>query len=299
MTPFILNVSIAVPIEAETEVAALVERVFRRPPVLYTDEDTAITTVGVYLTDPKAWTPFRHQRLRAGLDRLRRGGLSGRRPRIRTRQLRVEDWAESWKRHFRPFEIGRALLVKPTWHRRAARPGQAVVELDPGLSFGTGQHPTTRFCLEQIVACRASTAHPSLVDIGTGSGILAIAAVKLGYAPVEAFDFDPAAVRTARTNARLNGVHRALLPVRRDLRQLPLQPARRFSVVCANLLDDLLRAERGRICRRLEPGGRLVLAGILDRQFAAVRAVYEAAGLRLAAEKTVGEWHSGAFRNRE
>jgi ribosomal protein L11 methyltransferase len=295
MKPFLLNIAFAVPIEAEVEVAALFERVFGVAPVLYTDEETLVTDVGVYLTDPGAWTSTRQQQLDAGLARLRQTGLPLGRRRLRVRRLRNEDWAESWKRHFRPFEVGAALLVKPTWSRRTPRAGQAVVFIDPGLSFGTGQHPTTRFCLEQIVAARRSSSAPSLLDVGTGSGILAIAALQLGYRPVAAFDFDPAAVRVARANARLNNVGAALRPVRQDLRRLPREPGRRYTVVCANLLDDLLRAERDRIVARLAPRGRLVLAGILDRQFPAVRAAYESAGLRLVADKAAGEWRSGAF----
>src|SRR5439155_23112501 len=116
---------------------------------------------------------------------------------------------------------GLALLLKPSWSRCRARRGQAVVVLDPGLSFGTGQHPTTRFCLEQIVARRTQDRGQSFLDMGTGSGILAIAAAKLGYHPVAAFDVDAHAVRIARANARKNGVADTLHPRRQDLRQLP------------------------------------------------------------------------------
>ena len=139
--------------------------------------------------------------------------------------MRREDWAESWKRHFKPIEIGDALLVKPSWSKRRPRKNQAVVILDPGLSFGTGQHPTTAFCLREIVRLKLAkergrlarefktrhhadepSALQSFLDIGTGSGILAIAAAKLGYQPVHAFDFDAEAVRIARANARANRV---------------------------------------------------------------------------------------------
>jgi ribosomal protein L11 methyltransferase len=173
--------------------------------------------------------------------------------------------------------------------------GQAVVVLDPGLSFGTGQHPTTRFCLEQLVAARKEGNIQSFLDIGTGSGILAIAAAKLGYQPIEAFDFDLDAVRIAQGNARQNGVLREVHLTRKDLTRLPPGSRRQFNIICANLVYDLLLTEQRRILGRLKPGGTLVMAGILSCQFRAVRRVYESAGLKLKARQTENEWESGAF----
>jgi ribosomal protein L11 methyltransferase len=163
------------------------------------------------------------------------------------------------------------------------------------LSFGTGQHPTTGFCLEQIVANRKADKEQSLLDIGTGSGILAIAAVKLGYRPVEAYDADPDAVRVARANARQNGVARRLAIAQRDLTREPLRSVQKFDIVCANLILDLLLSERARIVNRLRPGGALVLAGLLRTQFPAVARAYERLGLRLKADRRQNEWQSGVF----
>ena len=117
---------------------------------------------------------------------------------VRIARIKREDWAESWKKHFKAFEVGRSLLVKPSWIKRLPRAGQAVVVLDPGLSFGTGQHPTTAFCLSEIVRGEKKETSRSFLDIGTGSGILAIAAAKLNFRPVRAFDFDPASVAESR-----------------------------------------------------------------------------------------------------
>jgi ribosomal protein L11 methyltransferase len=207
----------------------------------------------------------------------------------------LEDWAESWKRHFKPLAIGDVLLIKPSWSRRRPRPGQAVVVLDPGLSFGTGQHPTTAFCLAQLAAGHESGRKLSFLDVGTGSGILAIAAAKLGFAPVHALDNDPAAVRIAKENARLNGVAAAVQIRRADLTRLPRQSPRRYDLICANLLAELLVSQAPRILARLSPGGRLVLAGILAAEFGAVRSAYERAGLRLIATQTDKEWQSAVF----
>jgi ribosomal protein L11 methyltransferase len=192
-------------------------------------------------------------------------------------------------------EFGRALLVKPSWIRRRPRAGQQVVVLDPGLSFGTGQHPTTGYCLEQIIAGRKPGAAQSLLDIGTGSGILAIAAVKLGYRPVMAYDADASAVRVARANARQNGVARRLEIAQRDLTREPLRSVQKFDIVCANLTFDLLCSEGSRIVNRLRPCGTLVLAGILRAQFPAVVRAYGRLGLRLKSSRRQNEWESGVF----
>jgi ribosomal protein L11 methyltransferase len=135
----------------------------------------------------------------------------------------------------------------------------------------------------------------SLLDIGTGSGILAIAAAKLGYHPVHAFDTDPAAVRVAKANALRNRVEKRLRIFRQDLTRLPLQGIVKFDVVCANLICELLISQSKRILNRLQPNGTLILAGILKTQLAPVRQVYAAAGLKMIATRTENEWRSGAF----
>ena len=131
--------------------------------------------------------------------------------------------------------------------------------------------------------------------MGMGSGILAIAAAKLGYSPVVAFDFDPEAVRVARANARANGVRKKLRMARADVTKLPVRPARRYDLICANLISTLLISERRRIVAQLNGGGTLVLAGILKLEFAEVQKVFEELGLKLAARKAENEWCSGSF----
>jgi ribosomal protein L11 methyltransferase len=148
------------------------------------------------------------------------------------------------------------------------------------------------------VACRPEVEPRSLLDIGCGSGILAIAAAKLGYAPVEAFDLDPDAVRVAKENALLNGVVDRIGLARQDLLRLPVRPLRRCDVVCANLLADLLEAQVVRITNRVAPKGTLVLAGVLAAEFDGIREVYAKLGWRLVADRHVKEWRSGAFRRR-
>jgi ribosomal protein L11 methyltransferase len=317
-------VSVVTTPEAEDAVAELLGAVFRQPVSIYFNLETGTSTVAVYLQQKPILPRKIRETILEGLKRINRCGLKTGIGKVTIAKMRREDWAESWKRHFQPIEIkfqsrrdelresltlhgksgrrrtppseGRSLLIKPSWSKRRPRKNQAVVVLDPGLSFGTGQHPTTAFCLRELARCGKKEACWSFLDIGTGSGILAIAAAKLGYAPVHAFDFDPDAVRIARANARANGVHNQLRIVRRDVTKLPVQPVRQYDLICANLISTLLIAERRRIVAQLKRGGRLVLAGILKSEFLAVQKVFEKLGLKPAASKTEKEWRSGSFR---
>lgn len=290
----IWKISVATTAEAEDAVTELLSRSFAVPASSYTDAETQKPAVAVFCEHRPPELEAKYKALRAGLQRIRSCGLDIGSARIRIQNIRRQDWAESWKRHFKPIEIGKALLLKPSWSKRRQSAGQAVVILDPGLSFGTGQHPTTEFCLRALVRSRGDSR--SLLDIGTGSGILAIAAAKVGYAPVCAFDFDPEAVRVARANALANGVSSKIRITRADVTKLPDQLRRRYDVVCANLIFALLITKRRTIAALVKRGGLLVLAGILKTEFRQVQTAYESLGLRLVASKAEKEWRSGSFR---
>ena len=284
------KISVSIAAESEDAVTALMAAIFEQPAAVYADLERRRVVAFVFV---EAVLPCPLREFREGIKAIRRAGLEIGSGRITVRPIRRENWAESWKRHFKPLAIHRKLLVLPSWSKRRSKPGQAVVVLDPGLSFGTGQHTTTAFCLEQIVSRRIDLRQQSLLDVGCGSGILSIAAAKVGYSPVVGFDFDPDAVRVARENAEAN--HVCIDVSLKDLTKLPLQSDRQFDVVCANLIYDLLIGERRRILGRLRAGGTLVLAGILKEQFPKVQRTYEAGGLRLVVARTAREWRSGAF----
>src|SRR6266536_1438785 len=260
----------------------MLEEYFGQAPVSYSDADSQTAAVSVYFRKLPQPEGALRARLRSGLKRMQNCGLNVGAANVRWLRVRRLDWVESWKKHFQPLEICRALLVKPSWSRRRPRAGQAVMVLDPGLSFGTGQHPTTAFCLEQLTARRASGQPQSFLDIGTGSGILAIAAAKLGYEPVQAFDFDPAAVRVARANAIQNRVAKRVRIFRQDLILLPIRGGAKHDVICANLTSELLVQQAKRIVRRLRPTGTIILAGILNVQFVEVHRTYGGTGQRMA-----------------
>lgn len=293
----IFQISVKANPETEDALTEALSTLFGQPASSYTHAQTGACTVMVHLDpgptglDAKTLSKM----TRAILDNLRNAGLPVGAGRVSVKRLRKEDWAESWKRHFHPLDIEGKLLVKPDWSRRKPRKNQALVVLNPGLSFGTGQHPTTGFCLRQIVVCRHPGRNQSLLDAGTGSGILAIAAVKLGYSPVKAFDYDPESIRVAAENATANGVLDRIDLSRADVTRIPLRTRERYDVVCANLLTNLLIAELPRLMARMAPGGRLVLAGILRREFHEVQQACEQAGLKLVASRAEKEWRSGAF----
>lgn len=295
MSKLLRSISITTSLSAEDAVGVLLELEQGQTPSSYADALTRLSTVSVYGEIETRDVAGIKRRLREGLQVLAADGIDVAPARIQVKKVPARDWSESWKRHFKPLDLGPRLLVKPTWSRRVPKKTQALVVLDPGLSFGTGQHATTRFCLEQLVALRDPQSVQSMLDVGTGSGILAIAAVKLGYQPVNAFDFDADCVRVANENTELNGVAAVLSVTHDDITQVPKKPKQRYSVVCANLIYDLLIAERDRLLARVTPGGSLVLAGILETQFGMVRKAFEEAGWKLVAATTDKEWRSGTF----
>jgi ribosomal protein L11 methyltransferase len=188
--------------------------------------------------------------------------VAGRRVHVRGEDV-PDDWAERWKRFHVPVLIGGRLYVRPPWEQPAIRPGVAEIVIDPAQAFGTGAHPTTRLCLELLLELEP---HGSLADLGCGSGVLAIAAAKLGFAPVAAFDSDQGAIDATRANMRDNAV--ALDRVERwDLRR----DAPPFAgTVVANLMRPLLLE----IAPRLERPDALILSGLLEHELDEVAAAF-------------------------
>jgi len=288
------RITVKVPTEAEDAVVELFTRHFGDAASSYVDFETNFATITVYFEKKPRISPTQRAELTAGFKRIRECGLEIGRPKLSVRKLPRQDWAESWKRHFHPIEIGSALLIKPSWSRKRPLKGQPAIILDPGLSFGTGQHPTTAFCLRELVARRNPGTEQAFLDIGTGSGILAIAAARLGYWPADAFDFDPEAIRVALANAKRNRVLNKIRFFEQDVTKFS-RVGPKYSVICANLISNLLISARDRILARLAPVGVVIVAGILKMEFNSVRRAYEEAGLRLIASKVQNEWQSGSF----
>jgi ribosomal protein L11 methyltransferase len=200
------------------------------------------------------------------------------------RWVEEEDWAHAWKRFFRPLRVGRRFVIRPTWEEWEAGPEDLVISIDPGMAFGTGAHPTTQLCLELIE--EGVTAAESVLDVGTGSGILAIAAASLGAAPIAAVDIDPVAIAAARENVRANPCAAGIL-----LAVSAADAVRGgYAWVFANLIAEVLCADAALLASRVATGGALLAAGIVAERAADVRAALEAAGLRIETERRREEW---------
>lgn len=203
--------------------------------------------------------------------------------------LPAADWSEAWKRFFHVEKITGRITICPSWEPYSPRKDEAVITLDPGMSFGTGKHPTTRACLEFLDILAEGDLTRPVLDMGCGSGILSIAAKKLGFSHVRGFDYDADAVAVAKENAALNGVS---IPYEtRDLANNLDQGA----VVLANILGPVLITYAAEVACAVLPGGALVASGILDTLYPEVKAAFERYGLQEARSRLIGEWRSGLF----
>lgn len=204
-------------------------------------------------------------------------------PEAEIRPLAEANWAEAWKAHYTPQRIGR-FLVLPSWEEEKSDPDAIVIRLDPGMAFGTGQHPTTRLCLEALGD--RMEAGDRVLDVGTGSGILAIGAALLGAGHVRGVDIDPRAAETAAANAEENGVEieavAGSLPP--TTREAP------YDLVLANILAPTIRVLASALAAQTRPGGTLIASGILEDQADEVSSSLETAGFGPSELRRDGDW---------
>ncbi|MFQ5861402.1 MAG: 50S ribosomal protein L11 methyltransferase, partial [Dehalococcoidia bacterium] len=177
------------------------------------------------------------------------------------RELEEGEWEGAWKAHFTLLRVGQRMVIKPSWIGYTPGDGEVVVELDPGMAFGTGHHPTTRLCLEAL----EELARPGMtvLDVGTGSGILAIAALKLGVGHLVALDTDPVAVRVAKQNVRSNGLQARARLARGSLPH-PLVMGQEFDLVLVNINAKVIQDKAPHLVQAVRMGGSLVASGFLE-----------------------------------
>ncbi len=239
------------------------------------------------------WRPLLQSAIRAVQDRSTNPFPQ---PIITVSLVPEEDWGANWKANFKPLRVGKRLLVCPTWEEPEPTATDIVLRIDPGRAFGTGHHETTRLCLEWLEDFRehdSSHASPTLLDVGTGSGILAMAGVLLGFESAIGIDNDPEAVDVATENLQTNGLERNVRLVVGGLEDI----AEQSDVVIANIQADPLVSLADDLTRHVRSGGRLVLSGILTNQEDSVRRVFESKGMILLDRRTDGEWCLLAFSN--
>jgi len=214
--------------------------------------------------------------------------------RLETEIIADEDWNKTWKAGFKPLPITPHLVIKPTWESYLPNPGEKVIEMDPGMAFGTGHHASTKLALDFIEALFHGTNTPpkSVLDVGTGTGILAMAAALFGAQEVLAIDNDPEAVVVAEENILRNRLTPTIKTNGANLEDIP----RQFDLVIANIIHDTLIDLAAGLANRLAPNGRLILAGILTGpQTDSIRAAYNALGLKHQETRSEGEWSALLF----
>ncbi len=205
--------------------------------------------------------------------------------------VKEQDWSECWKQYYKPFRAGKRLVIKPSWENWEKQPGDLIIELDPGMAFGTGTHETTAMCVELI---EKHYRGGKVLDVGTGSGILAIAAARLGATDVLGVDIDPMAVRMARENVEKNGLSAVI-----DIREGDLVAGLgdvRCDFAVANILADVIALLAGPMKKHLVPGAQFVCSGILKEREDDVKAVLEKNGYRLFDRLQKGDWVALAAR---
>ena len=207
------------------------------------------------------------------------------------REIEGDDWIEIWRTHFRPIHLG-AIVVVPEWIEYNKQDGEEIVKLDNNMAFGTGEHETTSMCIELLQ--QYLTPDSVCIDVGCGSGILGISAIKLGAKYAYLTDIDAVAVESAKHNALLNGVSDKLTVARSNLLD---DSSLKADIMLANITADILENLAPSIPKNLKKGGTLILSGIIDCKLDRVIEVYSAQGLTLDKKVKKGEWNALAFRS--
>ena len=230
--------------------------------------------------------------VREQLEEMRsRGGLNFGTLEMTQRIIDGDDWIDIWKKHFRPIHIGARVVIVPAWIDYTPEPDEVIVTLDSNMAFGTGEHETTSMCLEALQEVMQEG--DVVIDVGCGSGILGIAAAKLGAKLCYLTDIDPVAVESARHNAEKNGVADRTIVAHSDLLA---DSSVKGDIVLANITAEVLARLAPDVPKNLKSGGTLILSGIIRDRLPLVREAFGAQGLRLVEERNKGEWYALIYR---
>ena len=216
---------------------------------------------------------------------------------LQRRVVNEEDWANAWKEYYYVTHIGQRLVIRPSWREYEPRDGEVMLTLDPGMAFGTGLHPTTRMCLEQVE--KRVQSGMRVLDVGTGSGILTIAAAKLGATSVYAIDNSSVAVESARANAEMNGLSELIQVVLGVLDEAEAKRmADQYDLVVANIIAHIIGSIAPQLAQTLAPDGLLVVSGIIEARRADAEQPLLAAGLELVEQTMIEDWLALVYQHR-
>lgn len=216
---------------------------------------------------------------------------------LQTRVVNEEDWANAWKDYFHVTHIGQRLVIRPSWREYTPKDAEVVLTLDPGMAFGTGLHPTTRMCLEQLEQRTRTGMH--VLDVGTGSGILAIAAAKLGATEVYAIDNSSVAVESARANAEMNDLTSRIQVVLGVLDEAEAtHRAGHYDLVVANIIAHVIGSLAPQLAQTVAPEGLLIVSGIIEARRHDAEDPLLAAGLELVEQVMIDDWMALVLKKR-
>ena len=219
-------------------------------------------------------------------------------PSYATSTISDPDWAERWKKYFKPLRISKNIVIKPTWERYQSEGGEIVIDIDPGMAFGTGQHASTRLCanaIEDIILKQRPPEGWNVLDVGTGTGILAMCCVRLGADLVTAIDLDPLAVEIAAVNIEINDLSDQIQLLNRDASTMEGT----FNLIVANLTAPTLMSLRDRLVAMMPPGGYLVASGIIDTYGSQLEQVFADDGLTVTDRRDEKEWLCVTFKKKD
>lgn len=200
------------------------------------------------------------------------------------------EWKDTWKDYYKPFKFTERIVIRPSWEAYSPAAGESVIEMDPGMAFGTGTHETTRMCA--LLGEKYIQPQDSVLDLGCGTAILALTAVKLGASRALAVDIDDAAVKVARQNIRNNGEEEKIQVRQGMLEDLPAKP---YDLIFINIIADVILSLAPAITAYVGPGSRVILSGIIKGRRDEVCSAYVAAGLHKVEELVMGEWVAMVF----
>ena len=207
-----------------------------------------------------------------------------------TRRVQHEaDWANAWKEHFPITRIGRRFVVRPTWRQYTAQPEDVVIDLDPGMAFGTGLHPTTALCLGWLETLDVRDLR--VLDAGAGSGILSIAAARLGARSIDAIEIDPVAVSALKQNIALNALEDRIGTWKADATK-PLPVEGPYDLILANMISRILMATSASLAATAGPETKMVLSGVIEAHEDEVDSIFQKHGFRVIGRRTSGDWVS-------